>query len=66
MGEFRQSGPDGGGCELCFWRSEAWRPLLDREKLLADEPRAFINDFLVVLLEFESDEEIIQAKVNTL
>ena len=34
--------------------------------MLSDEPRALINDFPVVVLEFESNEEIIQAKINTL
>ena len=35
----------------------------DGEKLLADELRAFVNDLQIILLELESDEEIIQAKI---
>ena len=38
----------------------------DGEKLLADEPRAFVNDIPIILLELGSYEEIIQTKVNTL
>lgn len=64
--ELGKSGPDRCGCEVSFRRVETWGPFPDGEELLTDEPRAFVNDFPVVLLEFEFDKEIIQAKINTL
>lgn len=58
-GQFRKSRPNSGRGKLSLRGLKSWWPLSDGEELLDNEPRTFIQDFLVVFFELESNEEIV-------